>query len=110
MFNAMNKIVVVVFFYSLLLIWTEHLIDGLGRANPIEDDEAMVYGYCAVRFLANAEIPVLTSANRNPSSATPVKKSKTLACRLIRYGALPLMILHLQMINEAVKIYGLFEK
>lgn len=103
----MNKML---FSFSLLFIWIEHLIDGLGRASPIEDDEAMVYGYCAVRFLANAEIPMLTSANRNPSTETPVKKSKTLACRLIRHGALPLMILHLQMINEAVKIYALFEK
>lgn len=36
--------------------------------------------------------------------AATTKKQKTLACRLIGHGAIPLMVLHLQMINAAVRI------
>ena len=102
-------------FFSLHLI--ELLIEGLGRASPIDDAEACIYGYGAVRFLANAVVsPMVTSGSRNsnsssnaalllapPTVATAAKKHKPLACRLIQSGANPLMILHLQMINEAVK-------
>lgn len=70
----------------------------------MDDAETMVYGYGAVRFLANAVVSSVPSGIRclNTSSAT-TKKHKTLACRLIQHGAIPLMILHLQIINEAVK-------
>lgn len=101
---------------SLIQIHAELLIDGLGRASPIEDAEACIYGYGAVRFLANAI--VCTTSATPPTPTTPndinrqsqpfilatTKKQKTLACRLIGHGAIPLMILHLQMINAAVRI------
>lgn len=82
----------------------ELLIDGLGRASPIDDAEACIYGYGAVRFLANAVVSANSNGRRSsmPSNAS-MKKHKTLSCRLIQHGAIPLMILHLQMINEAVK-------
>lgn len=88
----------------------------MGRASPIEDAEACIYGYGAVRFLANA---IVCTASATPSTPTTpndinrqsqqfilatTKKHKTLACRLIGHGAIPLMILHLQMINAAVRI------
>lgn len=88
------------------------MVDGLGRASPIEDPEACIYGYGAVRFLANASASVTTSAscgkisaNGNRFSAektSSAQKHKTLAQRLARHGAIPLMILHMQMINETV--------
>lgn len=150
----------------------------MGRASPIEDAEACIYGYGAVRFLANAVLstPVATPTTKTPTGklatsatgtiglsgsggdgggggvgegmeaiqagggtkaiavptkttdmkstttaqpqppntinrqsqqfvlATATKKQKTLACRLIGHGAIPLMVLHLQMINAAVRI------
>lgn len=95
---------------------SELLIDGLGRASPVEDPEACIYGYGAVRFLANAAISPasITSASGGKISAkanqistekmTTAQKHKSLAQRLVRHGAIPLMILHLQMINETVRI------
>jgi armadillo repeat-containing protein 2 len=83
----------------------ELLIDGLGRASPHDDPEACIYGYGAIRFLANSAI----STNRNSSFKSLVEekitkvqqKQKSLAYRLARHGAVQLMILHLQMLNEA---------
>lgn len=88
-------------FYSNKLFFAELLIDGLGRASPIDDSEACIYGYGAVRFLANAIVSNCGSPNSKPDSPTALKH-KTLAQRLACHGAIPLMILHLQMINEAV--------
>lgn len=93
---------------NLLFLCIELLVDGLGRATPIEDAEACIYGYGAIRFLANAVVSSIASGQheRNTTNliiSTSAKKHKTLACRLICHGAVPLMILHLQMINEAVK-------
>lgn len=83
----------------------ELLIDGLGRASPIDDAEACIYGYGAVRFLANAVVSENPNGRRSsmPTNAS-MKRHKTLSCRLIQHGAIPLLCLHLQMINEAVKI------
>jgi armadillo repeat-containing protein 2 len=83
----------------------ELLIDGLGRASPHDDPEACIYGYGAIRFLANSAI----STNLNSSFKSLVEekitkvqqKQKSLAYRLARHGAVQLMILHLQMLNEA---------
>lgn len=77
----------------------ELLIEGIGRASPIEEPEACIYGYGAVRFLTNAIV-----STRRPS--TPTENS--IGRRLARHGAVPLMVLHLQMINEAVnKLHSL---
>lgn len=84
------------------MVLIELLIDGLGRANPVEDAEACIYGYGAVRFLANAVVSSDTIGSFALNSSSVAKKTKTLAYRLIQHGANPLMILHLQMINEAV--------
>lgn len=90
------------------MVLIELLIDGLGRANPVEDAEACIYGYGAVRFLANAVVSSDTIGSFALNSSSVAKKTKTLAYRLIQHGANPLMILHLQMINEAVIFSTLF--
>lgn len=74
------------------------MIEGIGRASPIEDPEACIYGYGAVRFLTNA---IVTSSGGNGIGANR-KKHKTLGRRLARHGVVPLMVLHLQIVNEAV--------
>lgn len=79
----------------------ELLVDGLGRASPLEEPEACIYGYGAVRFLANAAISAPKDSN-TPSSGSSRCKQKTIAQRLARHGAVQLMVLHLQMLNEAV--------
>ncbi|XP_073833289.1 armadillo repeat-containing protein 2 [Musca autumnalis] len=115
----------------------ELLIDGLGRASPLDDPEACIYGYGSIRFLTcstnqeRAELTAIKDLNRNwseqmelprkPNTAPNLgeypkvgssEKSKTeyvqklskqdaLVLRLSRHGAVQLMILHLQMLNEA---------
>ncbi|KAM7349358.1 armadillo repeat-containing protein 2 isoform 2-T2 [Cochliomyia hominivorax] len=114
----------------------ELLIDGLGRASPLEDPEACIYGYGSIRFLTcstvqeRAELTTIKDFNRNwseqfelprkPSTAPnlgetqylktdrnqkefvdKVSKQDALVVRLSRNGAVQLMILHLQMLNEA---------
>ncbi|XP_061387302.1 armadillo repeat-containing protein 2-like [Musca vetustissima] len=119
----------------------ELLIDGLGRASPLDDPEACIYGYGSIRFLTcstnqeRAELTAIKDLNRNwaeqvtelprkPNTAPnlgeyptkmgggSIEKSKTeyvqklskqdaLVLRLSRHGAVQLMILHLQMLNEA---------
>lgn len=74
----------------------ELLIEGLGRANPLEEPEACIYGYGAVRFLAGANVTIVKSKDSNNVAVRP----KSLAWRLTRHGAVQLMILHLQMLNE----------
>lgn len=80
------------------------MIDGLGRANPIEEPEACIYGYGAVRFLASANISEVKTNNKTISKTSkdesPKTKHKSLATRLARRGATQLMILHLQILNE----------
>lgn len=115
----------------------ELLIDGLGRASPLEDPEACIYGYGAIRFLTcssvqereeltaikdfnsnwtgNAELPL--KPNTAPSLGDPAKnnalrmllqekfmskvsKQDALVVLLARNGAVQLMILHLQILNE----------
>lgn len=82
----------------------ELLIDGLGRASPLEEPEACIYGYGAVRFLANAAISAPKDSS-TPSSGSSRCKQKTIAQRLARHGAVQLMVLHLQMLNEAVSCW-----
>lgn len=93
----------------------ELLIDGLGRASPLDDPEACIYGYGAVRFLANASIATpkdtaTTTTTTTTTSAPPAPaigsahnriRQKTIAYRLARHGAVQLMVLHLQMLNES---------
>lgn len=84
---------------SLLI---ELLIEGLGRASPIEEPEACIYGYGAVRFLASMSMK--DSDETNASSSGKVR-SKTVSQRLVRQGVMQLMILHLQILNEFVSSY-----
>lgn len=81
----------------------ELLIEGLGRASPIDEPEACIYGYGAVRFLASAiqQQPNPTSNVNGKSPITQVtNKQKSIAHRLARHGAVQLMVLHLQILNE----------
>lgn len=78
----------------------ELLVEGIGRASPIEDPEACIYGYGAVRFLTNA----IVSSSGSNVNGTERKKHQTLGRRLARHGVVPLMVLHLQIVNEAVRI------
>lgn len=75
---------------------TELLIEGMGRASPLEEPEACVYGYGAVRFLANSHL--LTPGNELTKKET---RNKCLAFRLAHHGAVQLMVVHLQILNEA---------
>ncbi|XP_034649897.1 armadillo repeat-containing protein 2 [Drosophila subobscura] len=106
----------------------ELLIDGLGHASPLDEPEACIYAYGCIRFLtASCAQDRDDALNRNwiglgeaitaplsaPVSATlaavpaavlcPRKLTgqQTLVARLARHGAVELMILHLQMLNEA---------
>lgn len=76
--------------------FAELLIEGLGRASPLEEPEACVYGYGAVRFLANSHL--LTSGNELTKKET---RNKCLAFRLAHHGSVQLMVVHLQILNEA---------
>ncbi|XP_050092586.1 armadillo repeat-containing protein 2-like [Anopheles aquasalis] len=69
----------------------ELLVDGLGRASPIDDPEACIYGYGAVRFLAGAA---------NEDSDGQHYSSQFLAKRMVDHGLCQLMVLHLKMIND----------
>uniref|UniRef100_A0A182P618 Armadillo repeat-containing protein 2 n=1 Tax=Anopheles epiroticus TaxID=199890 RepID=A0A182P618_9DIPT len=75
----------------------ELLVDGLGRASPIEDSEACIYGYGAVRFLTG-------SSNGSNSAQAGGNEAcnnvRSLSARLARHGLCQLMVLHLKMINE----------
>lgn len=107
----------------------ELLIDGLGHASPLDDPEACIYAYGCIRFLTasnaqerddalnrnwSAGLEELSSppthaamaaatAVTNPSASDTRKLNgqQTLVSRLARHGAVELMILHLQMLNEA---------
>ncbi|XP_055905580.1 armadillo repeat-containing protein 2 [Eupeodes corollae] len=112
----------------------ELLIDGLGRASPLDEPEACIYGYGAVRFLTsdsqqNRETDVvdynkndafweLTSELPPKPSTAPERDTKittfqfrskrqsslkqiSIAQRLSKHGAVQLMVLHLQIVNEA---------
>ncbi|KFB43495.1 hypothetical protein ZHAS_00011300 [Anopheles sinensis] len=68
----------------------ELLVDGLGRASPIDDPEACIYGYGAVRFLAGS--PNVSSHRGSPQ--------RSLVFRLVKHGLYQLMVLHLKIINE----------
>lgn len=78
----------------------ELLVEGMGRASPIDDPEACIYGFGAIRFLTNAIVPTDGSNFNN----TDRKNHEILGRRLARHGVVPLMVLHLQIINEAVSI------
>ena len=108
----------------------ELLIDGLGHASPLDDPEACIYAYGCIRFLTASSAQERDDAlNRNwaagldelsspplPAPATiaaatalmssapdtrKINGQQTLVSRLARHGAVELMILHLQMLNEA---------
>nr|XP_040227433.2 armadillo repeat-containing protein 2 [Anopheles coluzzii] len=75
----------------------ELLVDGLGRASPIEDAEACIYGYGAVRFLTGSS----NGANNTTANGSDVGNNvRSLAVRLAKHGLCQLMVLHLKMINE----------
>uniref|UniRef100_A0A182QIB9 Armadillo repeat-containing protein 2 n=1 Tax=Anopheles farauti TaxID=69004 RepID=A0A182QIB9_9DIPT len=73
----------------------ELLVDGLGRASPIDDPEACIYGYGAVRFLTGSG-----SAAINSGETEGNVPHRTLASRLAKQGLCQLMVLHLKMIND----------
>ncbi|XP_017964406.2 armadillo repeat-containing protein 2 [Drosophila navojoa] len=109
----------------------ELLIDGLGHASPLDDPEACIYAYGCIRFLTasnaqerddalnrnwaagleelssppptHAAIAAATALTSSPSASDTRKLNgqQTLVSRLARHGAVELMILHLQMLNEA---------
>ncbi|EDW65937.2 uncharacterized protein Dvir_GJ18620 [Drosophila virilis] len=103
----------------------ELLIDGLGHASPLDDPEACIYAYGCIRFLTASSAQERDDAlNRNwaagfeellpPTIAAAtvltttaqqdsrkLNGQQTLVSRLARHGAVELMILHLQMLNEA---------
>ncbi|KAH8288196.1 hypothetical protein KR054_008727 [Drosophila jambulina] len=107
----------------------ELLIDGLGHASPLDDPEACIYAYGCIRFLTASSAQDRDDAlNRNwiglegSDASNPVSDpvtspaltaisaplcprkltgQQTLVSRLARHGAVELMILHLQMLNEA---------
>lgn len=103
----------------------ELLIDGLGHASPLDEPEACIYAYGCIRFLTASSAQERDDAlNHNwsaaglvepppatvvaatailPAPADPRKLNgqQTLVARLARHGAVELMILHLQMLNEA---------
>ncbi|KAH8362377.1 hypothetical protein KR200_000287 [Drosophila serrata] len=108
----------------------ELLIDGLGHASPLDDPEACIYAYGCIRFLTASSAQERDDAlNRNwiglegsAGATNPVSDpvtspaltaisaplcprkltgQQTLVSRLARHGAVELMILHLQMLNEA---------
>ncbi|XP_049839067.1 armadillo repeat-containing protein 2 isoform X1 [Schistocerca gregaria] len=58
----------------------ELFVNALGSASPLEDAEACIYGYGALKFLT-----------MNPA----------LLSRVLNLGALELMVLHIKMINSA---------
>lgn len=60
---------------------TELLMDAMGRASPLEDAEACIYGYGALKFLTMNNQLLLTS---------------------LHCGALELMVLHIKIVNNAV--------
>lgn len=75
------------------------MIEGLGRASPIDEAEACIYGYGAVRFLASMSTKESDESNTTFTGKT---RSKTISQRLVRHGAMQLMVLHLQILNEFV--------
>ncbi|XP_016961780.1 armadillo repeat-containing protein 2 [Drosophila biarmipes] len=108
----------------------ELLIDGLGHASPLDEPEACIYAYGCIRFLTASSAQERDDAlNRNwiglessgdsqalppPAPMPPALSAisaglcprkltgqQTLVSRLARHGAVELMILHLQMLNEA---------
>ncbi|GAB0088124.1 Armadillo repeat-containing protein 2 [Sergentomyia squamirostris] len=78
----------------------ELLIEGLGRASPLDEPEACIYGYGAVRFLASSNMPS-SVAVKSLKKDIMTHRYKSLAYRLARHGAIDLMVLHLQMLNES---------
>lgn len=61
----------------------ELFLDALGRSSPLDDAEACVYGYGAVKFLT---------------------MNSKLLDTILNLGILQLMVLHIKIINNAVNI------
>uniref|UniRef100_A0A182R2T2 Armadillo repeat-containing protein 2 n=1 Tax=Anopheles funestus TaxID=62324 RepID=A0A182R2T2_ANOFN len=78
----------------------ELLVDGLGRASPIDDSEACIYGYGAVRFLTGSSNGSNNTATINGTEVGDNLPQRSLAVRLAKQGLCQLMVLHLKMINE----------
>ncbi|XP_053686252.1 armadillo repeat-containing protein 2 [Sabethes cyaneus] len=76
----------------------ELLVDGLGRASPVDEPEACIYGYGAIRFLAGSAASSMQKSKADNLSRET--KQKSLAFRLARHGLVQLIILHLKMLNE----------
>lgn len=74
--NKSNK-----FENAVCIYFTELFVEALGRASPLEDAEACIYGYGALKFL--------TMNNELLKTA-------------IKLGALELMVLHIKIVNNAV--------
>lgn len=73
------------FFQKNLL---ELFLDALGRSSPLDDAEACVYGYGAIKFLT---------------------MNSKLMEKILDLGILQLMILHIKIINNAVSFSFILE-
>lgn len=62
-------------------MFPELFMEALGRASPLEDAEACIYGYGALKFLTMNDNLLLTS---------------------LHFGALELMVLHIKIVNNNV--------
>lgn len=56
-------------------------VDALGRSSPLDDAEACIYGYGAIKFLT---------------------MNSTLLDKILNLGILQLMVLHMKIVNAAV--------
>lgn len=67
----------------ICIYFTELFVEALGRASPLEDAEACIYGYGALKFLTmNNELLKTT----------------------LKLGALELMVLHIKIVINAVSL------
>lgn len=62
-------------------MFAELFMEALGRASPLEDAEACIYGYGALKFLT---------------------MNNSLLHISLQCGALELMVLHIKIVNNAV--------
>lgn len=70
------------FLLYVFFFFTELFVDSLGRASPIDDAEACIYGYGALKFLTMNQQLLLVA---------------------LKLGILELMVLHLKIVNNAVR-------
>lgn len=65
------------------MCFLELFVEALGRSSPLDDAEACVYGYGAIKFLT---------------------MNTTLLEKILNLGILQLIVLHIKMVNAAVSV------